>query len=130
MTTPLDDFRAYLLQHDTTGFVFAKGRWTETAATSGTRYIVLRQSASRRPVLNMRYIGVQVLIVGKREEGATMGEVEAFANGLNSFVQQRKTGCSIVAVSTLTDVVGPSFTQENRPVYELNFEMMYQTEEI
>lgn len=130
MSSPLDDFRAYLSQHDTTGFTFAKGRWTETANTANTRYIVLRQSGSRRPVLNLRYIGVQVLIVGKREEGATMGAVEAFANGLNSFVQQRKTGCSIVAVSTLTDVVGPSFTQENRPVYELNFEMMYQTEEI
>lgn len=130
MSSPLDDFRTYLMQLDTTGFTFAKGRWTEMPATANFRYIVLRQSASRRPILNLRFIGVQVLIVGKREEGATMGEVEAFANSLNGFVQQRKTGCSIVAVSTLTDVVGPSFTEENRPVYELNFEMMYQTEEI
>ena len=30
MSTPLDDFKAYLEQYDTTGYSFALGRWTET----------------------------------------------------------------------------------------------------
>ena len=126
-STPLDDFKAYLEQHDTTGYSFALGRWTETGNTANNRYIVLKQFAARRPILSMRFVGVQVLIVGKRDEQSGISEVNQFANGLHEFVQQRKTGCSVVAVNTATEVVGPSFTEENRPVFELNFEMMYQS---
>lgn len=129
-TSPLDDFRAYLSQHDTTGYSWAQGRWTETSSTANTRYIVLKQFPARRPTLSLRYIGVQVLIVGRRDEGAGLSEVNRFANGFHDFVQQRRTGCSIVAVNTITDVVGPTFTSEGRPVFEINFEMMYQNEEI
>lgn len=127
MSTPLDDFKAYLEQHDTTGYSFALGRWTETANNANTRYIVLRQYGARRPILSMRFVGVQVLVVGRRDEQSGISDVSQFANGLHDFVQQRKTGCSIVTVNTVTDVVGPSFTEENRPVFELNFEMMYQS---
>lgn len=127
MSTPLEDFRAYLEQYDTTGYSFALGRWTETSDNAGTRYIVLRQYGARRPILSMRFVGVQVLIVGKRDDQSGTSAVSQFANGLHDFVQQQKTGCSVVAVNTVTDVVGPSFTEENRPVFELNFEMMYQS---
>ena len=127
MSAPLDDFRAYLEQHDTTGYSFALGRWTETANNADTRYIVLRQFGARRPILSMRFIGIQVLIVGKRDDHQGVSYVSQFANGLHDFVQQRKTGCSVVAVNTVTDVVGPSYTAEGRPVFELNFEMMYQS---
>lgn len=127
MSTPLEDFRAYLEQYDTTGYSFALGRWTETTNTASNRYIVLRQYGARRPILSMRFVGVQVLIVGKRDEQSGISAVSQFANGLHDFVQQRKTGCSVVAVNTVTDVVGPSYTAEGRPVFELNFEMMYQS---
>lgn len=127
MSTPLDDFKAYLEQYDTADYSFALGRWTETTNTANNRYIVLRQYAARRPILSMRFIGIQVLIVGRRDEQQGVSYVSQFANGLHDFVQQRKTGCSVVAVNTITDVVGPSYTEENRPVFELNLEMMYQS---
>lgn len=127
MSTPLDDFKAYLEQHDTTGWTWALGRWVETKDTAATRFIVLRQFPARRPRLSMRFIGIQVLIVGKRDEGTGLAEVNKFANGLHDFILQRKTGCSVVAVNTTTDVVGPSYTTEDRPIFEINFEMMYQS---
>lgn len=133
MSTPLNDFKAYLEQYpdlNTLGYNFARGRWYEDNSSANERFIVIRQSGSSRPVRSLRYITVQVLIVGKRDEGATTEDVEEFANSLHNFVQSAKTGCSIVSVSTLTDVVGPSYTEHDRPVYELNLQMIYQTEEI
>lgn len=130
MTTPLEAF-ADILQAmpELAGYTLARGEWVEERTSAAARYLTLSQSSARAPLLDaVRFIAVQILIVGKRNE-SEISKVEEAANALPSLIRAAAVCWPVAALRIVTDVAGPSFSEQGRPVYELTVEMMYQTEE-
>lgn len=126
--TPLESFVEWLeAVPAVSGYTLSRGMWQDDESAYQTRFIALMAGAGRAPGIIERYPVVRVLVLGKRGERNVAGavaELEAFANSL---IEQAAavpyTEC-LAQVRPIGDIMGPGYTTEDRPWYELNFQLI------
>ena len=128
MSSPLADLLAWI--QDTPGasaFVASRGPWVESDANRDKRLLCLIAQGGAGPDVAARFQRVRVLILGKRGERNTAGallELENFANALvGRTLTDYKKGC-LTQIRAIADILGPGYTTEDRPWWELNFELI------
>ena len=125
----IDEFIEWLEGYaDLSGYVLSRGMWVESDATKDRRFIAFRNMGGRSPVAGtVRYPQVSLLIVGRRGERQFAGGIKAvedFASGIIPYaIENFKSGC-VFNIEPLAEMIGPGYTEHDRPWYELNFELM------
>lgn len=109
------------------GYQVSRGAFVESDANADQRFIVLQSMGGRRPGIIERYPFIRMLVLGSRYERQVSGgivELEDFASGLIDYANENfKTDC-FTQLRAASDIIGPGFTAEDRPWYELNFEII------
>lgn len=112
---------------DLSGYEVSRGAFIESEDNASKRFIVLQAQGGRRPGVVERYPAVRLLVMGSRHERQVSGgiiELEDFASGLIDYANNNfRTDC-FSYLMPLSDIIGPGFTIEDRPWYELNFEII------
>lgn len=110
------------------GYVPSRGMWVESESTATKRFLGIHNSGGRAPDTDfVRYPEIRLLVVGRRNERQYTGgilEVENFASGIIDHAIETFQGGCIVQIRPMAEMIGPLFTEHDRPVYELNFELI------
>lgn len=124
--SPIVLFQDWLSQYVTlAGYTLSRGMWDESAG-DGKRYVCLWiQSGRAAMVGEVTYPHIRIIVAGERN-GRSTGDtpaVEAFAQQiLEQALLNSETSC-IAHLMPLGNLMGPSFSDQGRPYYELNFEL-------
>lgn len=109
------------------GYQLSRGAFVESEDNADQRFIVVQNSGGRRPGIVERYPQIRLLIIGSRYERQVSNgikDIEDFASGLIDYSNENfKTDC-FAQLMPMSDIIGPGFTVEDRPWYELNFEII------
>ena len=112
---------------DLSGYQVSRGAFVESEENAGQRFIVLQSMGGRTPGVIERYPAIRMLVMGSRYERQVSNgivELENFASGLIGFANDNfKTDC-FTQLRPASDIIGPGYTTEDRPWYELNFEII------
>lgn len=108
-------------------YVPSRGLWVESAALDDKRILALYGEGGGNPGVIERYPRVRVLILGKRGERNVAGAVAELANHAEILAQRAfaeyRSGC-LTQIRAIGDIIGPGYTAEDRPWFELNFELI------
>lgn len=125
--TPANAFVDWLQTYVTlTGYTLSRGMWVESSTNTGKRFVAVWIDGGRTPNL-VQYPQIRLVVAGIRDGRSVAGEtpaVEQFAHDIMlSSLENFKTDC-LALVRPLGAIMGPYYTAENRPWYELNFELI------
>lgn len=105
----------------------SRGAWVESESLANKRIVVLVAEGGPKPGVIERMMRVRVLLLGKRLERNVAGavvEIENHANALmNRTLAEYKSGC-LTQISAISDIIGPGYTVEGRPWYEINLQLV------
>ncbi|MNJ41695.1 hypothetical protein D3C77_366270 [compost metagenome] len=124
--TPQNLFMDWLEQFvSLAGYTPSRGMWNETTATSQKKFVAIWSNAGRTPSVGVQYPQIRVIVTG-RANGRDLGDTvpaELFAQSIiDAAIENYKTSCAI-NVRPLGSIMGPYYTESNRPWYEINFEL-------
>lgn len=107
------------------GYTPSRGMWVE-ADGDKNRYVCIWVNAGRPPLMDLiQYPQIRLVIAGKRN-GQSSGDtvpVENFAHGIiQAALANSETSC-IAMVKPLGSIMGPYYSEQGRPWYEVNFEL-------
>lgn len=128
MSTPIAELLQWIqMEPLSAGYVPSRGAWVESDANADRRIVSLIATGGRTPGVIERYPQIRVGIFGRRGERNVAGAVadlEAFAEALmQRALVEFKSGC-LTQIRPLGDITGPGYTLEDRPWYEINFEVI------
>jgi hypothetical protein len=123
--TPINLFRDWLEAYiSTAGYTISRGMWEETN-NSTKKFVAVWSDGGRSPNGEVQYPQIRVIVTG-RANGRALGDTEAaelFAESLfDAAVANFKTSC-MMNIRALGSVMGPYYTETNRPWAEINFEL-------
>lgn len=127
--SPADRFKEWLDDNvDTTGFSVTRGAWVESSAVSGKRFLAIVTSAGRSFDAGIvEYPVIRVIVSGIRDGRNVSGEVskvEKLARDIIMAAVSDGTNACIAHIRPIGGISGPYFSEENRPIYELNLELV------
>lgn len=125
---PLDDFLAWIQAvPELAEYEVSRGAWVESEGLANKRVLALMNDGGPAPGITERRLRVRVLLLGKRLERNVAGAVAAVEGHAHALVDRSmaefKSGC-LTQIRAISDIVGPGYTVEARPWYELNFELI------
>lgn len=128
MSNPLSDLLAWIQAvPELSSYVPSRGAWVESDSLADRRVLALIQEGGPKPDVSSRTLRVRVLLLGKRMERNTAGAVVEIENHAHALMARTfaefKSGC-LTQISAISDIVGPGYTAEGRPWYELNFSLI------
>ena len=107
-------------------YVPSRGAWTDSPTLDSQRILSLVAESGGTPGVIERYPRIRVLVVGKRDERSVAGAVAELNNHAEILAQrvfaEYKSGC-LTQIRMIGDIIGPGYTVEGRPWFELNFEL-------
>lgn len=107
------------------GFAFAQGQWVDTMASATQRICFLTTVPTR--VSNEQelfYDSVRVTLLGPQKGGAQMKAIRDIAYAIRQRLVDDWKNCDVARFRLQASPSGPFFTTEERPVMELNFELI------
>lgn len=125
--TPSDAFLEWLQAYTvTTGYSISRGMWTESTATSGKKFAAIWIASGSPPIAGVvQFPQIRLIItgtVGGRSKGETP-DIEAYAHGIIEAAISNHCTDNIVNVRPMGGIQGPYYTANDRPWYEMNFEL-------
>lgn len=128
MSNPLSDVLAWIQAvPELASYEPCRGAWIDSDDLADRRLLVLMQEGGPKPDVSSRTLRVRVLLLGKRMERSVSGavvEIETHAHALmDRTLAEYKSGC-LTQISAVSDIVGPGYTAEGRPWYELNLSLI------
>lgn len=126
--TATDEVLAWIMAvPEFAAYVPSRGMWVESASLDDKRILALYGEGGGNPGPIERYPRVRVLILGKRGERNIAGAVAELAAHADLLAQRAfttyKTDC-IAQIRMIGDIIGPGYTTEDRPWFELNTELI------
>lgn len=117
-----DDIIQYLTDSGLfTGYTFQWGRWDERDADPQGQYVVIIPSGGPSAKPWFREPRYNIFIIGGRNEGYMGGNnVGEVANSLIEYIRDNITSGCHAFLEAVNEPIGPTFTEENRPVYQIN----------
>lgn len=106
-------------------FTYARGGWNDSAVVADERLCVIRYNGGGDPGPDMRQPRLRVLLLGKHADRTRAGavlELEQYAQALMQRALDGVLPCGFAQMRAIGDILGPGFTAEDRPWYELNFQ--------
>jgi len=107
------------------GFVFAQGKWQDTAANATQRICYLGSMGgpvSRDP--GVFYDSIRVTLLGPQKGGADMKPIRDIAYAIRERLVDDFKVCGAAQLKMQASPIGPHFTIEERPWMELNIEVI------
>lgn len=128
MISPLSDLLAWVQAvPELASYVPSRGAWVESDALADQRVLALIQEGGPKPDVSSRTLRVRVLLLGKRMERNVAGAVVEIENHAHALMDRTfaefKSGC-LTQISAISDIVGPGYTAEGRPWYEINLSLI------
>jgi hypothetical protein len=107
------------------GFVFAQGQWVDTVASATQRICFLTSSGGRVSAEpSLFYDSVRMTLLGPQKGGAQMKAIRDIAYAIRERLINDWGNCDVTRFRLQAAPTGPFFTTEERPVMELNFELI------
>lgn len=118
MATAAEELRTHLDAASLlAGYTFRFYRWTDSDITAGARLAVIRGEGGGLVDPAIGRPDVRLLLVGGKKETQA---IEANAEAIKSYLLQNPGSGDIMQFQLLTDIIGPTFLENDRPVFELN----------
>jgi hypothetical protein len=118
MATPSEELRTHLDSANLfAGYTFRFNRWYDSDIAAGGRHAVIRREGGGAVDPAIGRPDLRVLLVGGFNEAQ---DIEADAIAIESFLLQNHSSGGIMQFQLLTDIIGPIFLENDRPVFELN----------
>lgn len=123
--TPINLFKDWLEAYvSTAGYKISRGMWEE-ANNAGIKFVAVWSDNGRTPNGEIQYPHIRVIVTG-RANGRALGDTEPaelFAESLfDAAVANFSTSC-MMQIRAIGSVMGPYYTETNRPWVEINFEL-------
>ena len=103
---------------------YFRGQVSDNANNAGRRLVSVQATGGGTGV-ELDASNVRMLVWGPQNNPA--GEMVAIENSLKAICQRLKTDyktCGIAQIAVIGGIIGPGRTMENRPWYELNFQIL------
>jgi hypothetical protein len=118
MATPAEELKTHLDSANLlAGFNFRFFRWYDSDIVAGGRHAVIRPDGGGAVDPAIGRPDLRILLVGGFNEAQ---DIEANAQAIKSFLLQNPSSGDIMQFQLLTDIIGPIFLENDRPVFELN----------
>lgn len=103
-------------------FEMFRGMWQDSPTNANKRLCALAMNGGRSPP-TATYRIVSLTLLGPRNGKADAPALELIAVGFGERLETDFTTCEVAQIRLLSGIVGPGYTAENRPWYELQFEI-------
>lgn len=125
MISPITALEAWLKADPAwAGYAFDmfRGIWNDSTANANKRLCALMSNGGRAPIA-ANYDVVSLIMLGPRNGRADAPALEAICTHLRQRLETDFAGCDVAQIRLLSGIVGPGYTAETRPWYELQFEV-------
>lgn len=123
MTTPLEKFKDWLDDYaSTNGYSISRGMWNED--DTAKKFIALWIEGGRKPVAQVQYANVRLVVTGRRNTPSDASTAEKFAHDTMSAAIEQYKGECLAYIEPLGNIMGPYYTEARRPWYEINFQLI------
>lgn len=128
MITPIDAVRTWLeADSNWAGYQFslARGIWRDSPTNMAKRLASLSMSpGGRAPGASQTYTLVSLILLGPQEGTADAPAIEQIAVNLRERLFTDYKTCDVAQIRLVGGIIGPGYTAEDRPWYELNLEVL------
>jgi len=127
MTSPINAVREWLEADPTwtaQGFSLMRGMWQDDATNSNKRIAQLMMTPARQPGIDTFYDGVSLLLLGPQRGRIDAPKIEQIAIDLRKRLETDFKACGVAQIRLVSGIVGPGYTAEKRPWYELQLEVI------
>lgn len=121
IVSDLEDIEAYIVDRNLdSGYILKLFRWNDADRESKRdKFLVIRQDGGGLVDRDMGRPFFQILLIGGDNEDPNNGYSRAELIR-DTMIEDYKTGC-IIQFQFTSDIIGPLFASNNRPIYEINF---------
>ena len=106
----------------------ARGMFDETDSDADTRFLSIILDGGRNPGPIEDYTNVMLIWSGPRDAGGLPGgliEPEQDATDFRQFARDNYKSSCFARVKFIGGIIGPKFTEQGRPCYMMNLELIY-----
>ena len=127
MITPIDAVRAWLeadpawVSHQ---FSLARGFWRDSPTNAAKRIAQLASTGGRAPGASQTYTLVSLILLGPQKGTTDAPAIEQIAVNLRERLFTDYKTCDVAQIRLVGGIIGPGYTAEDRPWYELNLEVL------
>lgn len=122
---PVDSLRDWLKETPALStFKEQLGPWSDTSANLTDSLFSITQQGGRRGMPETRFPQIRLVLLGPQKGRSAAHALGDTANAIADRLQNDYQACGIAQISLLGDIIGPGYTAEDRPWYELNLELI------
>ncbi len=127
MTSPIDAISEWL-QADPTwaaqAFEMTRGMWQDSPTNSTKRIAQLMMNGGPSPGVGVFKDAVSLILLGPQKGKADAPKIEKIAIDLRDRLETDFKACGVAQIRLVSGIVGPGYTAEMRPWYELSLEVI------
>lgn len=106
-------------------YTYSRGMWVDSPAAANLSIVAVMSTGGLPPDVDDRRQRFRVIILGPRNGRAQVVSIEQAINALALAALGDSTPCGAAAVRATGEVVGPGYTNEDRPWYSLDLEVVF-----
>lgn len=106
----------------------ARGMFDETESDAQTRFLSIILDGGRNPGPIEDYQNVMLVWTGQRDAASVEGgliDPEDDARAFQSYARENYKKSCFARVKFIGGIIGPKFTEQGRPCYMMNLELIY-----
>lgn len=104
-------------------FDLSRGIWRDSTTNRTHRIAQLMQNGGRSSIADVSYNVVSLILLGPQAGMTDAPQLEIIAEGFRQRLFSDFKVCEVAQIRLLGGIVGPGYTAENRPWYELQLEV-------
>lgn len=127
MITPIQAVQNWLEadpEWPTYAFDLARGLWRDTTTNRTRRIAQLMQNGGRSPIADVSFNVVSLILLGPQKGMTDAPKLEIIAESFRQRLFEDFKVCEVAQIRLLGGIVGPGYTTEDRPWYELQLEVI------
>lgn len=105
-------------------FSMARGFWRDSTANATKRIAQIAMTGGAAPIADVSRNTASLILLGPQKGAADAPAIEEIAEKIRQRLFTDYKTCGVAQIRLVGGIIGPGYTAEDRPWYELNLEVL------
>ncbi|MNJ16345.1 hypothetical protein D3C77_106060 [compost metagenome] len=127
MITPINAIKAWLEADPLWAsyqFSLARGFWRDSPTNATKRIAQIAMTGGAAPIADVSRNTASLILLGPQKGTADAPAIEEIAEKIRQRLFTDYKACGVAQIRLVGGIIGPGYTAEDRPWYELNLEIL------